>query len=521
MASLVSLHSLRNILSTLLLESLNVLELHGVSPKDLYNLFDDREPPSQLRSLEVAFNRDFGSASTSTAGPSTVVYSKHGSTSEIPEISEILEISESQELPKNIVQWFQAWLEKLNFKSLCKMVLQNIPGLKILPIKFEQVRNLRHVDLSGCSDLEVLPDSFTEELFQLQYLALRDCRKLVLQDLGKISTLEYLDFQGCSMLREMPKGTEVQKSLKHLNVVHTELRELPHNLEQMEDLEELNIRSSGLTEMPSSLYNLSRLTDLTLIGCTNLLLIGSSIEKLVHLESFRIYNCGMIALPVTIAWANMKILDVQNCLLDLEQLLTGVDPRNMPLDSSEAQGSIGQSAHPNRPGRLTDLIIKHSYILEMDIPQAESLFPKLETVDLSYNRFLTKIGRLPNNLISLKLTNCSKLTRLACLSNLARVKVLDISGCGELRKLNVEGRICLGRDAVGLINDNSLREHGGVSYHLSVAICSDIQVWEPEEGGNLPMVEVGTIPPSPPAFPHSRTTPAGSYLHLLPGDHKK
>ncbi|XP_059077645.1 disease resistance protein RUN1-like isoform X2 [Cryptomeria japonica] len=410
------LSCLWNIPSTLLLRSLRVLELHGVSPQDFCNLFDDREPPSELRALEVAFNRDFGSASTSTAGPSTAVFKTHGSTSE--------------SLPPPIaIRKSEAWLGKLNFGNLVKIVLQNIRGLKTLPIKFEEVTNLTHVDLSGCSDLEVLPNSFTEELLQLQYLALRDCRNLDLQDLGKISTLEYLDFQGCSMLKEMPKGTEVQKSLKHLNVVHTGLRKLPHNLEQLEDLEELHIGSSGLREMPSSLYNLSRLTDLTLIGCTNLLLIGNSIEKLVHLESFRIYNCGMRTLPV--AWVNMKILDVQDCPLDMEQLLTGVDPGNMPLDSSQVQASIGQSGHPNRPGCLTDLIIRHSRILEIHIPQAECLFPKLEILDLSDNRLLTEIGRLPANLTSLKLTNCSQLTRLACLSNLARLRVLDISGCLE------------------------------------------------------------------------------------------
>ncbi|XP_057846968.2 disease resistance protein RPV1 isoform X1 [Cryptomeria japonica] len=418
------LSCLRNIPFTLLLRSLRVLELHGVSPQDFCNLFDDREPSSELRALEVALYGDFGSASTSTAGPSTAVVKKHGSTSESLQ-------------PPIAIRKFEAWLGKLNLRNLGKIVLQNIRGLKTLPIKFEEVTNLTHVDLSGCSDLEVLPNSFTEELLQLQYLALRDCRNLVLQDLGKISTLEYLNFQGCSMLKEMPKGTEVQKSLKHLNVVHTELRKLPDNLEQLEDLEELHIGSSGLTEMPSSLYNLSRLTDLSLIGCTNLHLIGNSIEKLVHLESFRIYNCGMRTLPV--AWVNMKILDVQDCPLDMEQLLTRVDPGNMSLDISEVQASIGQSAHPNRPGCLTYLIIRHSHILEIDIPQAESLFPKLEILDLSDNSLLTGIGRLPDNLISLKLTNCSKLRRLACLSNLARLKVLDISGCDELETLNVEG----------------------------------------------------------------------------------
>ncbi|XP_059077646.1 disease resistance protein Roq1-like isoform X1 [Cryptomeria japonica] len=416
--------------SSLLLRSLRVLEVFGVNPQDFCTLFDDHEPPSQLRALEVACNREFGSASTSTAGPSTVVSTKHASTSET---------SHSLQRPTNPGQWFQAWLGKLNFKNLGKMVLRNIPGLKTLPIKFEEVRNLRHVDLSGCTDLEVLPDSFTEELLQLEYLALRDCRNLVFQDLGKISTLEYLDFQGCSMLWELPKGTEVQKFLKHLNVVHTELSELPQGLEQLEDLEELHIGSSGLTELPSSLYNLSRLTDLTLIECTNLIFIDNSIQKLVHLESFRVYKCRIRALPETIAWMNMKILYVQECPLDLEQLLTGVESGKMSLDSSQAERSIGQSAHPNRSGCLTDLIVRDSHILQIHIPRAESLFPKLEIVDMSGNRRLTKIGSLPGNLISLNLTNCSKLRTLACFSNMARLKVLDISGCDELQTLNVEG----------------------------------------------------------------------------------
>ncbi|GLJ27722.1 hypothetical protein SUGI_0544070 [Cryptomeria japonica] len=414
--------------STLLLTSLRVLEVHGVNPQDFCNLLGDREPPSQLRALEVTCTKDL--ESVSTAGRSTAVSTKHGSASGT---------SHLLQPPINLGPWFQAWLGKLNFRTLGKIVLQNIRGLQRLPV-FEEARNLRHVDLSGCSDLEVLPDSITEELLQLQYLALRGCRKLLLQDLGKICKLEYVDFQGCSMLRKMPRGTKVQKYLKHLNVVHTELRKLPKQLEQLEDLEELHIGSSRLTEMPSSLYNLSRLTDLTLLGCTNLHLIDNSIEKLVRFESFRIYNCAVKALPETIASCpKLKILAVQNCPLDSEQLLIGADSGNRPLNSSQPQGSTGQGSHTDRLGCLTDLIIRDSCISEIHIPRAGSLFPKLEILDLSNNGCLTKIGSLPGNLISLNLTNCSMLETLACLSSLARLKVLDISGCGEIRTLDVGG----------------------------------------------------------------------------------
>ncbi|XP_057814699.2 disease resistance protein RUN1 isoform X2 [Cryptomeria japonica] len=448
---------IRSIPSTLLLKNLRVLEVHGVDAQDLCKMFDDHEPPSQLRELTVTCTRDNQMYSPWIAGrptpafkrilktsyslPSTVGFPKQGlpsETSDSLQAPNLFGSSETSDLLQPLIKfgrWFQAWLGKLNFKNMVKLVLQYIQGLKTLPIKFEEVRNLRHLDLSGCSDLEALPDSFTQELLQLQYLALTDCRKLILRSLGKISTLEYLDYEGCSMLIELPRGTEAQRSLKYLNALRTGLRKLTQDLQQLGNLEELHIGSSDLTELPSSLYTLSSLTDLTLFGCTNLLFIDNSIEKLVHLERFRIYNCEIGALPERIAWTNVKSFDVQRCPLYFNNLVIGVDSGSTPAGSSRATRSIDH----NRSSCLTNLIIRNSHILGIDIPEAESLFPKLEIVDLSGNDYLREIGRLPGSLITLNLINCFSLRTLACFSTLAGLKVLDISGCVELETLNVEG----------------------------------------------------------------------------------
>ncbi|XP_059076408.1 uncharacterized protein LOC131875762 [Cryptomeria japonica] len=244
--------------------------------------------------------------------------------------------------------------------------------------------------------------------------------------LGKISTPEYLDCEGCFMLNELPRETEVQKSLKYLNVLHAELIALPQHLEQLENLEELNVGSPLLTELSSSLYTLSSLTDLTLLECTNLLFIDNSIEKLVHLERFRIYNCGVRALPERIAWMNMKIFDVQECPLYFTHLAIGVDSGNMAPGCSQAQGIIDHGVYHNWSSCLTNLIIRHGRILKIHISWAESLFPKLEIVDLSSNIYLREISGLPGSLITLM--NCSELRTLACLSTLVGLKVLDIIG---------------------------------------------------------------------------------------------
>ncbi|KAH9328113.1 hypothetical protein KI387_000221, partial [Taxus chinensis] len=260
------------------------------------------------------------------------------------------------------VDSFQAWLGKLNFENLVKIALTNIKGM---------------------------PHSFTQ-LLQLQYLTLRNCSKLVLPDLGKISTLEYLDLEGCYSLQQCPKGTIAQRSLKYLNVLYTNLKELPEHLEQLENLEQLRVTT----------------------------------------------------LPEDIVWMNIKFLDVQDC--GITGFKIGEDPGDMPLDSFQTQGGVHngellmKTAHHSRVSCLTILMIKSCSISKLYIPRAKSLFPNLEIVDLSNNESLTDIEGLPGNLIRLDLMNCLGLKTMTCLSNLASLKYLNISGCDGLKTVNVQ-----------------------------------------------------------------------------------
>lgn len=97
-----------------------------------------------------------------------------------------------------------------------------------------------------------------------------------------------------------------------------------------------------------------------------------------------------------------------------------------------------RSSHQNNVCCLTNLIIRDSRISQVYIPQAKSLCPNLEIVDLSNNLCLTNIEGLPDSLIRLKLMDCRALKTFTCLSYLTRFKSLDISGFDGLESLNVE-----------------------------------------------------------------------------------
>ncbi|KAH9303666.1 hypothetical protein KI387_008070, partial [Taxus chinensis] len=251
----------------------------------------------------------------------------------------------------------------------------------------------------------------------LQYLALRDCKKLLLPDLGEISTLEYLDFGGCCKLQQLPRGTIAQKSLKYLNLLNTTIKQLPEDLDQLKDLEHLYIGSPVLTSLPSSLSNLGELTNLILCGCSNLYDINKYVEKLIHLQRLIIYNSGVSSLPDAIVCMNIKFLDVQHCPTKNEKLEIRGDLGNIPLSS---------------------LVIKHCSMSKICISTDRGLFLNLERVDLSNNLHLTANDGLPGNLIRLNLMNCLALKTLTCLSNLASLKYLNISGCYRLETLNVK-----------------------------------------------------------------------------------
>jgi Leucine-rich repeat (LRR) protein len=71
--------------------------------------------------------------------------------------------------------------------------------LKNLPKEFGKLQSLVELDLSGCSQLEYLPDSIVH-LSQLKTFQLRGCQKLknLPMEFGKLQSLVELDISCCS-----------------------------------------------------------------------------------------------------------------------------------------------------------------------------------------------------------------------------------------------------------------------------------------------------------------------------------
>ncbi|XP_059076411.1 protein VARIATION IN COMPOUND TRIGGERED ROOT growth response-like [Cryptomeria japonica] len=185
--------------STILLKNLRVLEVHDVNNRDFINSFYDREPLLHLQELTVTCTSDSQMYNPWTAGPSTAGFRKLKLASKISDSlrhpipskavsTKLSSVSNAPDLFQsqiNIGHWLWEWLGKQKWKNLVKLILQNIEEMMTLPFKFEEVRNLRHVDLSGCTNLKVLPDCFTEELLQLQYLGTARLQEAHSQKFGK------------------------------------------------------------------------------------------------------------------------------------------------------------------------------------------------------------------------------------------------------------------------------------------------------------------------------------------------
>eukprot|EP00253_Pinus_taeda_P021250 PITA_21250 len=297
-------------------------------------------------------------------------------------------------------------------QNLTEIVLHHVIDARSLPFDFSELKMLRHLDLSGSSNLTTLPDSFSE-LSQLQHLALRDCTNLSIpvDSLGEISTLEHIDFKGCAQLEHLPQGIASQRRLRYLNLLETRLLEWPSNLELSCKLEQLKIGSESFIELPCSVAFLVKFKELFLVGCFKLRHISMPIEQLTSLERLEIYGSKVRILPAGISLLkHLKVLTIISCPIE-----------KFTLDN-------------NAMDALTDLTLIHTRISDLSIPAG--VFPSLEIVDLSYNIHLRKVEVSQSTLIKLNLECCENLQHMN-LPKLGRLKFLNINRCGYVAIQNV------------------------------------------------------------------------------------
>lgn len=292
-----------------------------------------------------------------------------------------------------------------NLANLQYIDLSGCTDLQLLP-SFGNLTDLRHIILNECKMLQMLPDSFGN-LLVLKNLSLSGCTNLTIssETLGDISTLESLDLSHCGNMEVLPPQVTHQLSLKILKLQYT-----------------------GLKVLPPSLGNLTNLQELALNFCDNLKSLPESVAELKQLRSLNIANAGIDHLPEGVKELN-----------NLENLSAGYCPLSeMPFDTelTDPRGhrmldsSIDKCMYMLR---LKDLDLHGTRIKKLIFP--ECFCPNLQHLNVSFCNELVEVGELPTTLRSLELQNCAALKEITGLSGLEKLRLLDISGCKNIKEM--------------------------------------------------------------------------------------
>ncbi|MED6115277.1 hypothetical protein PIB30_088947 [Stylosanthes scabra] len=243
------------------------------------------------------------------------------------------------------------------------------------------LENLKHLDLSFCTNLKKTPDVSgapnlktlnLEQCDELDYihpslahhkglveLNLRECSSLeILADKLEMTSLEKLDLHGCTRLQKLPEFGECMRKLSILCLGGTDIKELPKTSKNLVGLSELDLSLWGYTDLPLSLGSFVGLKKLKLGGCRMLYLPYS-----IHgLESLKVSDCS-------------DIPNIHECFSSLAS--------------------------------LTDLDMSFNSFVKVPISSHE--LPRLTRLKLNRCKNLQVLPELPSRLRELQASNCKSL----------------------------------------------------------------------------------------------------------------
>lgn len=267
-----------------------------------------------------------------------------------------------------------------------------------------------------------LPTSFPTENLRVLYVGGKELKTLWQCDSQAPLQLRQLEIN--APLCNIPKSIGRLKHIEHIRVVYSEggkllpvpiltlpeevcylrslnilmlrgcwkMKSLPYSLGNLTNLESIVLDfCQSLERLPKSFGNLINLKNLNLHGCRNLTLSTETLGKISALEYLRLSNCSKIEdLPPQVA--NQRCLE----FLDLSR----TNLRSLP----------------SVIGKLSNL----------------------KYLTIQSCNYLEEIGALPNALIDLDLSGCSKLSKIdESLCNLQKLQMLNIGGCKSLEELPI------------------------------------------------------------------------------------
>ncbi|TXG60462.1 hypothetical protein EZV62_015035 [Acer yangbiense] len=241
-----------------------------------------------------------------------------------PEISgEItyLSLSETaiEEVPNSAIES----LSKIVTLDIChNRRLKNLPNMRRLTslktlilhgcsnlAKFPEISDgITDLSLSETA-IENVP-SFVECFTNLRRFSLNHCRRLkrVSSSIFQLKLVSSLDLTGCSQLEDLPEVLENKEKLFSLYLERSALKTLPSSIELLPQLSILVMRDcKNIESLPNSLCNLTNLSRLDLSGCSGVgkmlenVLLSSSSSCLRSLRDLILSDCNMLVLPTALS----------------------------------------------------------------------------------------------------------------------------------------------------------------------------------------------------------------------------
>ncbi|KAH9289742.1 hypothetical protein KI387_033859, partial [Taxus chinensis] len=310
-------------------------------------------------------------------------------------------------------------------ESLCKLSslkdlnLSGCQKMKRLSAGFGELGSLTTLNLSGCKSLQELPCDL-EKLSSLKSLNLTDCFSLLQlpERLGSLTSLTSLEIKGCKSLSSFPHSighlTSFSPSYINFNGCSS-LRELPEEICKYTMLKSISlVGCSSLRELPEEICKYTMLKSISLGGCSSLKMLPSRFSELTCLQTLDLRGCESL----------QQLCNDFHCLIDLKRIYM--------------EGCKSLSSLPLGFGKISSLE-------NLDLTGCGKLEQLCSDFHLGALKYLTlskcfSLSNLPDCfgqlgcLETLKLRGCSNLEKLSedfrCLRSLTKLYLSECESLG-------------------------------------------------------------------------------------------
>ncbi|XP_068320576.1 disease resistance protein RPV1-like [Pyrus communis] len=290
-------------------------------------------------------------------------------------------------------------------------------GIKEVPESVWSNENISYLNISRCKDLKKLPSSRCKlkslsGSLEIVKINLRGCTSLVeipsyFQHLDK---LIHLNLEYCTSLKYLPK---MPGSIQYLNLECTGIKELPESVWSNENISYLNLKHcEDLKKLPSSRCKLKNLEKLDLDGCSNVENLPENWEPMEHLKSLSLIDTKVTELPSSICKLKyLESLDLARCsrFSKFPEILK-------PMEHLKS--------------------LRLFYTAVTELPSSICNLKYLESLDLTgcsrFSKF-PEILKPMEQLVSLCLVFTAVEMLPSSIGNLNRLQDLDLGWCGQLK----------------------------------------------------------------------------------------